>query len=106
MQSINIVSPFFFTAFASCEISSIVLRKLLLAIEIHVTVCGLQATHRPTIVAGLLRQSCIIKYRSLLAPEYDLWSSPLEACGASFVNFLKIEDFRWCMPIEIKNFDW
>ena len=34
--------------------------------------------------------------------EYDLWSSPLEACGASFVNFVKFKDFRWCMPIELR----
>ena len=33
--------------------------KLLLAMEIHVTVFGLQATHRPTL-AGLLLQSCLI----------------------------------------------
>ena len=43
------------------EIPSTAARKLLLAIEIHIIVCGLQATHRSTIVAGLLRQSCLIK---------------------------------------------
>ena len=33
---------------------------ILLPIEIHVTVCELQATHRPTI-AGLLLQNCVIQ---------------------------------------------
>ena len=59
IQSIDTVSPFFYNLCRFHEISSTALRTA--AIEIHVTVCGLQATHRPTIVAGLLRQSCLIK---------------------------------------------
>ena len=57
------------------------------------SVCGLQATHRPTIVAGLLRQSFLVKV-SLLG---GVWMANdgvlLEAGGASFVNFVKTEDF-------------
>ena len=58
------------------------------------TVCGLQATHRPTIVAGLLRQSCLVEV-SLLCGVWMATSngSLLEAGGASFVNFVKIGDF-------------
>ena len=49
-----------YTAVAFREISSTALMKLLLDTEIHVAVCRLQATHRPTI-AGLLLQSCFIE---------------------------------------------
>ena len=56
------------------------------------SVWGLQATHRPTIVAGLLRQSCLIKV-SLLGGVWMANDGPfLEAGGASFANFVKIED--------------
>ena len=50
MQSTNKVSPSF-TAVAFRDISStaVALIKLLLPIEIHVPVCELQVTHRPTI---------------------------------------------------------
>ena len=93
MQSIVTVSYFVYTAVVFREVSSTGLRKLLLAIEIHMSVCGLQATHRPTIVAGLHRQSWLIKM-SLLG---GVWMANdgllLEAGGASFVNFVKLEDF-------------
>ena len=63
-------------------------------IEIHImSVCGLQATHRPTIVASLLRQSCLIKVSLLGGVWMANDGSLLEAGGASFVNFVKIEDF-------------
>ena len=81
------------TAVAFREISSTALRKLLLVIEIHMSVCGLQATHRPTIVAGLLRQSCLIKVSLLGGVWMANDGSLLEAGGVSLVNFVKIEDF-------------
>ena len=92
--SLSLQSAISYAAVAFREISSTALRKLLLAIEIHMwSVCGLQATHRPTIVAGLLRQSFLIRV-SLLG---GVWMANdgllLEAGGASFMNFVKIEDF-------------
>ena len=63
--SLSLRSAHSFTAVAFRDISSTALRKLLLAIEMHMTVCELQATHRSTIVAGLLRQSCFIKVSRL-----------------------------------------
>ena len=55
----NKVSPFLYSAVAFRETSSTAaLMKLLLPIEIHVAVCDLQATHRPTIT-GLLLQNCV-----------------------------------------------
>ena len=57
------------------------------------SVCGLQATHRPTIVAGLLRQSCRIKVSLLGGVWMANDGSLLEVGGASFVNFVKIEGF-------------
>ena len=57
------------------------------------SVCGLQATHSPTIVAGLLRQSCLIKVSLLGGGWMANDGLLLEAGGAFFVNFVKIEDF-------------
>ena len=58
--SVPVKSALSFTAVAFREISSTAaLMKLLLPIEIHVAVCDLQATHRPTIT-GLLLQTCVI----------------------------------------------
>ena len=48
--------------------------KLLLPIEIHVAVCELQATRRPTI-AGLLLHNCVIKI-SLLDGVWDSGAAP------------------------------
>ena len=64
--------PFpFFAAVAFREISSTAaLMELLLLIEIHVAVCELQATHRPTI-EDLLLHDCVIQV-SLLR---GLWIS-------------------------------
>ena len=64
--SLPIKSVLFFTAVAFREISSTAaLMKLLLPIEIHVAVCDVQATHRPT-VTGLLLQNCVIQVSLLL----------------------------------------
>ena len=78
-----------FTAVAFRKISTTALRKLLLAIEIHMTVCGLQATHRPTIAAGLLRQSCLIEI-SLLGGVWmaKQWLTPRR---------------RWCILRELRD---
>ena len=67
----------YITAVAFRKISSTALGKLLLAIDIHVTVCGLHATHRPTIIAGLLRQRCLTKV-SLLGGVWmaNRWLTP------------------------------
>ena len=76
--SLPIKSALSFTAVAFREISSTsALMKLLLPIEILVAVCELQATHRPTIIAGLLLQNCVIKV-SLLR---DLWNSGAAPAG-------------------------
>ena len=49
--------------------------KLLLPIEIHVAVCDLQATHRPTIT-GLLQQNCVIQV-SLLRGVWNSGAAPV-----------------------------
>ena len=75
MQSTNKVS---FTAVAFREISSTAaLMKLLLPIEIHVTVCEFKAMHRPTI-AGLLLQNCVIQVSLLLG----MWNSGAAPAGS------------------------
>ena len=64
-------------AVAFREISSTAaLMELLLPIEIHVAVCKLQATHRPTI-AGLLLQNCVIQVSLLRC----LWNSGAALAG-------------------------
>ena len=61
MQSTKKVSPFLIQPSPFVRLSSTAaLMKLLLPTEIHVAVCDLQATHRPTIT-GLLLQNCVIQ---------------------------------------------
>ena len=73
--SLPINSALSFTAVAFREISSAAgLMRLLLPIEIHVAVCELQATHRPTI-AGLLLQNCVIQV-SLLRGVWNSGAAP------------------------------
>ena len=93
--SLSLQSALSFTAVAFREISSTALRKLLLAIEIHVTVWGLQATHRPTIVAGLLRQICLIKV-SLLGGVWtaNQWLTPRGRWG-TLRELRENRGFRW-----------
>ena len=57
------------------------------------TVCGLQAAHRPTIVAGLLRQSCLIKV-SLLGGVWmaKQWLTPR---GRILRELRENRGFRW-----------
>ena len=65
LQSTNKVSPFLEiiqpSPFVRYQAQCSVLMKLLLPMEIQVAVCELQATHRPTIIAGLLIQNCVIQ---------------------------------------------
>ena len=63
------------------------MKLLLLPIEIHVAVCELKATHRPTI-AGLFLQNCVIQV-SLLR---GMWNSGAALAGVhsgAAVVFLK-----------------
>ena len=60
------------------EISSTAaLMELLLPIEIHMAVCELQATYRPTVAGLLLLQNCVIQV-SLL---HGLWNSGAALAG-------------------------
>ena len=61
--------------------------KLLLPIEIHVAVCELQETHRPT-VAGLLLQSCVIQVPLLRG----VWNSGAAPEASSAVQQLVLEN--------------
>ena len=102
--SLSLRSAHSFTAVAFRDISSTALRKLLLATEMHMTVCGLQATHRPTIVAGLLRQNCFIKV-SLLGGLWmaKQWLTP-RGRWRILRELRENRGFRWVigryMPIE------
>ena len=90
---LSVQSTLSFTAVAFREISSTSLRKLLLTIEYICQSVGFRRRTGPTIVAGLLRQSCLIKV-SLLGGAWMANDGSLrEAGGVSFVNFVKIEDF-------------
>ena len=59
--------------------------KLLLAIEIHVIVCELQATHRP-IFAGLLLQSFPIEM-SLLDGVWNSGAAPADVHRGAAMRF-------------------
>ena len=56
------------------EISSTALMKLLLAFEIQATLCGVQATHRPTIVD--LRLHCFLMKGTLLGGVWNSGAAP------------------------------
>ena len=72
--SLPIKSALSFTTVAFREISSTAaLMKLLLPIEIHVAVCDLQATHRPTIT-GLLLKNCAIQVSLLRIVVLKPWN--------------------------------
>ena len=59
--------------------------KLLLAVEIHVPVCELQATHRPTIT-GSLSQGCVIEI-SLLGGVWNSGAAPADVHRGAAMRF-------------------
>ena len=61
--------------------------KLLLTIEIHVAVCELQATHRPTIT-GLLLHNCVIQV-SLLRGVWNSGAAPAGVHRGAAIGFGK-----------------
>ena len=90
--SLSLRSAHFFTAVAFREISSTALRKLLLAIEMHMTVSMWASGDVPTNNRRRFTPAELL-YQGIA----DRWCVPngslLEAGGASFVNFVKTEDF-------------
>ena len=81
-----IKSAISFTAVAFREISSTAaLMKLLLPIEMHVAVCDLQATRRPTIT-GLLLPNCVI-YVSLLRGVWNSGAAPAGVYRGAVIGF-------------------
>ena len=84
--SLPIKSALSFTAVASREIlSAAELIKLLLAIEIHVTVGELQAMHRVTVTA-LLLYNCLIEV-SLLGGVWNSGAAPAGVHGGTAIRF-------------------
>ena len=59
--------------------------KLLLPIEIHVAVCELRATHRPTIT-GLLLHNCVVQV-SLLGGVSNSGAAPVGVHRGAAVTF-------------------
>ena len=92
----------FFTAVDFREISSIALMELLLPIEIHVAICELQATHRPTI-AGLLLQNCVIQV-SLLRGLWNSGAAPAGVHRGAAIGFVLHEVVVMCVAVRRTSF--
>ena len=70
--------------------------KLLLPIEIHVAVCELQATLRPTI-AGILLQNCVF-YVSLLRGVWNSGAAPAGVHRGAAIGFCKVFKITYNRP--------
>ena len=87
-RSPPIKSALSFTAVAFRDISStaaLMMKLLLLPIEIHVAVCDLQATHKPT-VTGLLLHNCAIQV-SLLRGVWNSGAAPAGVYRGAAIGF-------------------
>ena len=87
MQSVNTVLSFADVALREIS-STAALMNLLLAIEIHVAVCRLQATHRSAI-EGLLLQSWLIEVLSLLGGVWNSGAAPADVHRGAAIHFWK-----------------